>query len=64
MTLSEYLEDKGRGALSKLVRDSGLSHPTVVSAIRGEHWVHDKTRKALSDATGGAVPPEKVGRCW
>lgn len=64
MDLAEYVKSEGRGVIAQLVRDSGLSRPTVDAAIAGKRWVHDRTRKLISEATGGAVPPEKVGRCW
>lgn len=55
MTLSEYVKAKGYGALTKLMRASGLSYPTVLAASKGEPVKADTARR-ISAATHGAVP--------
>lgn len=54
MDLPTYVENQGRGAVSELVRESGLSRPTVQKALRGEP-ITAPAAKALSKATGGEV---------
>lgn len=62
--LSEYVKAEGRGVITRISKESGVSVRCVQEAIKGTRWVHDRTRKLISEATGGVVPPEKVGRCW
>jgi hypothetical protein len=60
MTLAEYVEREGRGALSRLVERSGLSYPTVMKAAHGEPVGLYATAKAISEATGGEVSIESL----
>lgn len=61
MTLSDYLADKKRGELMRLVRVSGLDYTTVWKIARTDHRLRDYQKaKALSLATNGLVSVEAL----
>lgn len=56
MRLSEYLRRQGKGAKSKLARDSGLAYSTLHWLERGEiKNPRAATIRAIERATDGAV---------
>lgn len=60
MDLRRWLEQRGRGSVSQLVRDTGLSHPTVYAARDGGDILLS-TAKRIVDATGGEVTLADLG---
>ena len=55
MKLSDYLEAAGRGAMSKMARDVGVSVVTVMRWRRGDAAPGWEKIPAIERATGGAV---------
>ena len=55
MTLHDWVENQGRGELSRLARETGLAYTTVFGAAQGRRLKSYARAKLLSDATGGAV---------
>lgn len=58
MTLSQYLDQAGRGAMTRVAKDVGVSVVTVLRWRRGQaapSWQHIP---AIERATGGAVTAE------
>ena len=55
VTLSEWIDSKGRGEVSRLTRVTGLAYTTIMYARDGRKRVGYETAKAISDATGGKV---------
>lgn len=52
MTLSEFAERHGRGAIQRLQLASGLAYSTVHAAVRGTRTIEQyETAKRLSEAT-------------
>ena len=60
MRLADWIQERGRGAMAALSRDSGLSYLTVFRASRGRAIKTYATAKALSVATGGVVSVEEL----
>jgi hypothetical protein len=54
ITITEYLERDGRGAVERLARAAGIARPTVESARAGRVISLAKAI-AISEATGGVV---------
>ena len=54
ITLIEYLERDGRGAVERLARAAGIARPTVEAARAGRSISFVKA-VAISEATGGIV---------
>ena len=54
ITLIEYLERDGRGAVERLARAAGIARPTVEAARAGRSISLAKA-VAISEATGGVV---------
>jgi hypothetical protein len=54
ITLIEYLERDGRGAVERLARAAGIARPTVEAARAGRPITLPKA-VAISEATGGVV---------
>jgi hypothetical protein len=52
MLLSEWLWRAGKGGLSKLQRDTGLSYTAVLSAAYKKRAVRIRTARLISAATG------------
>lgn len=59
MTLTEWVEAEGHGALSKLQRDTGLAYTTVFHAAKEGVKTIDVARKIVA-ATGGRVTLEEL----
>lgn len=59
MTLQQWLQDKPRGTITRLMRDSGVSTNTVSKAARGLPVTYE-TAERLSEATGGEVSIESL----
>ena len=55
MRLREYIDTKGRGEISRIVRVAGVAGTTVHDALNGNPVARYETAKRISDATGGAV---------
>lgn len=55
MTLRQWLDGQGEGAMTRLVRDSGLTWPAVAAVVKGTSMPGLDTAAALEKATGGAV---------
>lgn len=55
MTLLEWIEARGRGEVSRLMRVTGLAYTTILYARSGDKRVGYDTAKAISRATDGAV---------
>lgn len=69
MRLPDWIEQQGRGALSRLSEESGVCYPTVHSIFSGKQTPTYATAKRISDATFGEVsiaelcePPPKRSR--
>lgn len=55
MTLREWLNEKGPGAMTRLARDSGVSEQTLRAVARGLRMNRFDKANAVSIATGGLV---------
>ena len=60
MTLAEYCKEEGRGVLTQLQRASGLAYSTVWDSKEGGSLESLEAARALSKATGGAVPVDAL----
>lgn len=60
MQLSHWVEKQGRGAISRIWRESGVSCSTIYEALRGAPISRYPVAKAISDATGGAVSIDEL----
>lgn len=60
MYLSEYVTREGRGALSRIQRETGLAYTTVFRAARGRAIKKYEVARRISAATGGAVSVEEL----
>lgn len=60
MTLSEWCEKEGRGALTRLTKATGLTFAAVSRVVKGTAQARADTAKKLSDATGGAVSAASI----
>ncbi len=60
MTLAEYFRKKGRGAKSRLARETGLAYSTIHWIERGRSEPKRKTAKLISAATGGEVTVAEI----
>lgn len=54
MTLQEWVEREGKGAIARLSRESGIAYPTVHKICSG-HIPGLPTIKRLCQVTGGEV---------
>jgi hypothetical protein len=55
MTLADWVKKQGRGAISRLMRETGLAYTTILAA-RDQRWTaRGDTARKISEATGGAV---------
>lgn len=54
MTLPEWIQEQGRGAITRLHMTTGISYSTVHGAARGKRVTYDIAVK-LSEATGSKV---------
>jgi hypothetical protein len=55
MTLREWLDRYGKGGRARLMRESGISGPTIDKAAQGEPVGRYDTAKRISEATAGLV---------
>jgi DNA-binding transcriptional regulator YdaS (Cro superfamily) len=55
MTLSDYLDQAGRGAMTRLAKDVGVSVVTVLRWRRGDAAPNWERIPAIERATNGAV---------
>jgi len=55
MRLHDWIEREGPGALSRLMRATGLAYSTVTYIARGRKCPRYETAKRISEATGGEV---------
>lgn len=60
MLLKDWIIREGRGAASRLVRETGLAASTIDYAVRGEPISKYDTAKRISVATGGDVSIEEL----
>jgi hypothetical protein len=54
ITITEYLERDGRGAVERLARAAGVARATIDNARQGRPVLLEKA-VAISEATGGVV---------
>lgn len=55
MRLREYVDTRGRGEISRIVRVAEVAGTTVHDALNGHPIARYDTAKRISEATGGAV---------
>lgn len=55
MLLREYLKGRGRGEISRLVRESGCANSTIHDVLNGKPISRFATAERISVATGGEV---------
>lgn len=55
MQLSQWVKREGRGAITRICRESGVAYSTIYTAYRGQRIGRYATARAISDATGGEV---------
>lgn len=60
MDLKTWVMLAGKGAMSRLARESGIAWSTVHAACHGRPVHNYRVARALSDATGGAVTLEEL----
>ncbi len=60
MQLSHWIKREGRGAITRICRESGVAYSTIYTAYRGQRIGRYATAKAISDATGGEVTVEDL----
>lgn len=61
MTFSEYLEQRGRGELTRIQYATRISYPTLLRAKAGKPMTPAHAR-AVSEAAGGEVSAELLER--
>lgn len=54
MTLKKWLDARGKGAMTQLVRDAGVTAPTVYRALRGES-IAERSAVKIAKATGWEI---------
>ncbi len=60
MLLAEWIKREGRGAISRLVRETGCAASTFHTHINGKLIVEYQTAKRISEATRGEVSIEEL----
>lgn len=60
MLLREYLDTKGRGEISRLVRETGCAGSTFHDVLNGKPIARFETAQRISKATGGTVTVEAL----
>jgi len=60
MRLADWIEREGRGAISRLVRETGCAASTFHTHINGKPIAEYQTAKRISEATGGEVSIEEL----
>ena len=60
MFLSDWVSREGRGAITKLMRDTGLAYSTVHAIVAGDAIARRGTAKLIHEATGGQVSEEDL----
>lgn len=58
--MSEWVQRRGRGAITHIFRASGVAYSTVYAAAKGQRIKRYDTARAISDATGGEVTVEDL----
>ena len=61
MTLDEYIEREGRGAMRILAKKTRISRQ-VLTAIRKRGWAWDLQAEAIEKATNGEVTAASLDR--
>ena len=60
MRLREYVDAKGRGEITRIVRVAEVANTTVHDALKGHAIARYDTAKRISEATGGLVSIEEL----
>ena len=60
MLLREYIDAKGRGEISRLVRETGCAGSTIHDVLNGKPIAKFATAQKIAAATGGLVSAESL----